>query len=265
VRNAYTNFTDTRHTDVWLMLGDNAYGAGADAEYQAAVFEAYPELLRKTLLYPTLGNHETYSSEPNRESSEGELIPPYLNIFTLPKFGEAGGSRRARKIITRSIMRNIHFVCLDSMISSRQPGSPMLTWLENDLQQTTGEWIIAYFHHGPYTMGSHNSDREIEHIEMRQYAAPILERYGVDLVLSGHSHNYERSYLLDGHYGLSDTFDATNMVSNTSGKTNDGGPYLKPMGRTRRAQWNGLCHRWHIRRAIWILERRTSGVLLQDP
>jgi hypothetical protein len=36
---------------------------------------------------------------------------------------------------------------------------------------------------------------------MRQYAAPILERYGVDLVLSGHSHNYERSYLLDGHYG----------------------------------------------------------------
>jgi hypothetical protein len=128
------------------MLGDNAYGAGADAEYQAAVFEAYPELLRKTLLYPTLGNHETYSSEPNRESSEGELIPPYLNIFTLPKFGEAGGFPSGTENYYSFDYANIHFVCLDSMISSRQPGSPMLTWLENDLQQTTGEWIIAYFH-----------------------------------------------------------------------------------------------------------------------
>ena len=40
---------------------------------------------------------------------------------------------------------------------------------------------------------------------MRQNVLPILERYGVDLVLTGHSHSYERSILLDGHYGLSST------------------------------------------------------------
>ena len=38
---------------------------------------------------------------------------------------------------------------------------------------------------------------------MRQFALPILESYGVDVVLCGHSHSYERSYFLDGHYGLS--------------------------------------------------------------
>ena len=40
---------------------------------------------------------------------------------------------------------------------------------------------------------------------MRENALPILESYGVDIVLSGHSHSYERSFLLDGHYGKSNT------------------------------------------------------------
>ena len=41
-------------------------------------------------------------------------------------------------------------------------------------------------------------------IEMRENVVPILEDYGVDLVLTGHSHAYERSFLIDGHYGISD-------------------------------------------------------------
>jgi hypothetical protein len=41
---------------------------------------------------------------------------------------------------------------------------------------------------------------------MRQSVVPVLESMGVDVVLSGHSHSYERSYFLDGHYGLASTF-----------------------------------------------------------
>src|SRR5207244_12547923 len=41
VRDAYEAFTSTRPTDVWLMLGDNAYYSGTDAEYQRAVFDVY--------------------------------------------------------------------------------------------------------------------------------------------------------------------------------------------------------------------------------
>ena len=37
------------------MLGDNAYDDGTDAEYQAAVFETYPQVLARTVLWPTLG------------------------------------------------------------------------------------------------------------------------------------------------------------------------------------------------------------------
>lgn len=58
VRNAYTNFNGTRYTDLWLMLGDNAYEDGTDAEFQAAVFNMYPTFLRQSVLWPTLGNHD---------------------------------------------------------------------------------------------------------------------------------------------------------------------------------------------------------------
>ena len=81
----------------------------------------------------------------------------------------------------------------------------MLTWRENDLAETTQKWIIAYWHHPPYTKGSHNSDSESRLVDMRENALPILESSGVDLVLSGHSHSYERSYQLHGHYGTSGT------------------------------------------------------------
>ena len=71
--------------------------------------------------------------------------------------------------------------------------SPMAIWLRSDLAVTTNRWLVAFWHHPPYTKGSHDSDAEAELIEMRQNIVPILEAGGVDLVLSGHSHSYERS------------------------------------------------------------------------
>ena len=55
----------------------------------------------------------------------------------------------------------------------------MLTWLGQDLAQNTADWLIAFFHHPPYSKGSHNSDTEGQLIDMRANALPILEDYGV--------------------------------------------------------------------------------------
>src|ERR1051325_671304 len=73
VRDAYYNFTGTRHTDLWLMLGDNAYSSGSDSDYQDAVFDMYPTMLRKSVLWPTLGNHDDHGDDS-----------PMFDIFTLP-------------------------------------------------------------------------------------------------------------------------------------------------------------------------------------
>jgi hypothetical protein len=224
VRDAYGSFTGSRYTDVWLMLGDNAYYSGLDSEYQAAVFNVYQKLLRQTFLWSTIGNHETGQS-PNPPPTI-----PYYQIFTLPQNGEAGGVPSGTEDYYSFDYANIHFVCLDSMTSQRTGKSPMLEWLKADLAANTQDWLIAFWHHPPYTKGSHNSDFEIEHIEMRQNAVPILESYGVDVVLGGHSHSYERSFLIDGHYGYSLSFDPSMLKDAGNGRTNGTGPYLKSAG-----------------------------------
>jgi hypothetical protein len=220
VRDGYLNSPLYRPPDVWLMLGDNAYTYGSDDDYQNAVFDTFRETLRTTILWSTLGNHETLT--------EGT---PYFSIFTLPEQGEGGGLASGTEHYYSFDYANIHFVCLDSQQSERAPQSPMLNWLEADLASTSQRWIIAFWHHPPYTKGTHDSDFEGPHIDMRENALPILEQYGVDLVLGGHSHVYERSFLIDGHYGYSWEWNASMLVDGGSGRANEpDGPYGKDPG-----------------------------------
>jgi hypothetical protein len=63
---------------------------------------------------------------------------------------------------------------------------------------------------------------------MRQRALPLLENGGVDLVLTGHSHSYERSFLLDKHYGASTTLTSDMILNAGNGRTDGDGAYIKP-------------------------------------
>ena len=221
VYNAYRSLAGSTYTDLWLMLGDNAYNDGTDSEYQAAVFEMYPELLRQTPVWPTLGNHDGHSADSASESG------PYYDIFSLPRQGEVGGVASGTEAYYAFNYANIHFVVLDSYESSRSTAGAMLTWLQQDLQAASADWLVAFWHHPPYTKGSHNSDTEGALIDMRENALPILESYGVDLVLSGHSHSYERSFLLDGHYGISGTLTGNMVVDGGDGRSDGDGAYTK--------------------------------------
>jgi hypothetical protein len=223
VRDAYIDAAGPENTDLWLMLGDNAYGSGTDGEYQTAVFDLYSDILRRVVLWPTLGNHDAASVGASEEF-------PYLDIFTLPTSGQSGGLPSGTEKYYSFDYANIHFVCLDSESSSRASNSPMFQWLRADLDATEKDWIVAFWHSPPYTKGTHDSDAEGELIDMRQQALPILEGYGVDLVLTGHSHVYERSFLLNGHYGNSYTLNTNMVLDATLGRPGDGGPYRKPAG-----------------------------------
>lgn len=216
VRDAYAAYTGSRPTDVWLMLGDNAYDGGKDSEYQSAVFNFYPSFLQNTVLWPTIGNHDR--------------DPAYFSIFNLPQNGQAGGVPSGTEKYYSFDYANVHFVCLDSYSSDRGTNGPMMQWLRTDLAATTQDWLIAYWHHPPYSMGTHDSDTETELVQMRMNFVPVLESFGVDLVLAGHSHDYQRSFLLDGHYGLSTTLTASMKKNPGSGRTNATGAYVKLTG-----------------------------------
>jgi len=221
VKNAFYNLAATNGAaDMFLMLGDNAYNSGLDTEYQAAVFDIFPTLLRNTFVWPTIGNHES-----NQSTTSSDY--PYLNIFSLPHNGEAGGLPSGTQKYYSFDYANIHLVCLDSETSGYTTNTAMFQWMIQDLQAATADWLIVFFHHPPYTHGTHNSDAESDLIQIRTNFIPVLEDFGVDLVLNGHSHVHERSYLLDRHYGLSSTFSETNKIDGGSGREDGTGAYRK--------------------------------------
>ena len=221
VRDAYENYTGATHTNLWVMLGDNAYNVGNDSEYQSAVFDIFPEMLRKSVLWPAFGNHDGLSAESPTESG------PFYDIFSLPRNAESGGFASGTEAYYSFNYANIHFVCLNSEDIPRGVNDAMLTWLENDLAANTLDWVVAFWHHPPYSKGSHDSDSENRLIQMRENALPILENGGVDLVFTGHSHSYERSYLLDGHYGDSVSLLPEHKLDDGDGREDGTGAYTK--------------------------------------
>jgi hypothetical protein len=214
--------SESRPADLAIMLGDNAYDSGTDVEYQAAVFDMYGAQLRTAPLWATFGNHDAMNADSTTQSGV------YYDAFTFPAAGECGGVPSGTEAWYSFDWANVHFVCLDSQDSDRSAGGLMMDWLRSDLAAARQDWIVAYWHHPPYTKGSHDSDTEVRHVEMRAEALPLLETAGVDLVLAGHSHSYERSYLIDGHYGLSTTFGPANVKDGGSGDEAVDGPYRKP-------------------------------------
>ena len=250
---------DNEPVDLLLLLGDNAYVQGTDAEWQGAFFDIYPEIISSTATWPTIGNHEmgvapldicllfalrdckkgpvvmplggvSESADPDSYDSNGEGPDgtglPYLSIFSLPARAEAGGVASGTEQYYAFDYGNVHVVSLDSQLSNRdsQQRAAMRDWLVDDLSQNTLDWTIVIFHHPPYSKGeNHDSNLEQAEIDMRTTFTPVFENHAVDVVYSGHAHSYERSWYLHGHQGNSDTFNSTQHAElNASGSPANG-------------------------------------------
>lgn len=227
VRDGFINFNGTNTLHAWLMLGDNAMSGGTDAQYQIAVFRMYSNLLSRVVCWAALGNHD---ADGNQTAFVDTY--PFFSIFNLPTNGEAGGVPSGTEHYYSFDLGMAHFICLDSVTADRSANGPMADWLRADLAANRNRWTVAFWHYPPYTKGGYDSDARDILIEMRENFAPIVEAGGVDLVLCGHSHVYERSRLLNGHYGLSTSFDTNTMVVQPGNgrETNGAGAYVKPDG-----------------------------------
>ena len=210
VRDAMLNWVERNprenddYINLWIGLGDLAYRSGTNEQFQRGLFDTFPNILRNQALWPVYGNHDARRWT-------------YFRLFTLPEYGEAGGEPSGTENYYSLDYANIHLVVLDSTDSSLSPDGDMLEWLKRDLAQNDKKWLIVALHHPPYTKGSHNSDDPKDSngrmIRIRENLLPILEAAAVDLVLAGHSHMYERSHLIDCHYGDSSTLTEDNIVS----------------------------------------------------
>lgn len=218
VQQAFYRFNRGSTTDMMIMLGDNAYKNGTDSDYQEAFFDVFASSLYSTPVWSTIGNHDA--------RSDGGA--PYFDIFTLPSDGKTGGVPSGTEAYYSFNYSNIHFVSLDSEISDRSPTGAMYSWLMTDLAANTQDWTVVFFHQPPYSKGTHNSDSKNSAMsDMRENFTAVFEMFGVDLVFSGHSHNYERSFPILGHRGSSDTFLQSMKTDSGNGRKDGDGAYRK--------------------------------------
>jgi len=224
----------------WILLGDNAYQDGTDSEFQSKFFNVYKnDLLKKYPMFPAPGNHDYHDTDMTANFAQETHETAYYQNFSMPTEGEAGGVPSHTQAFYSFDVGNIHFLSLDSYGKEDKSYrlydtiGPQVQWIKKDLAANKNKgWVIAFWHHPPYTMGSHNSDNEDELIKIRENFIGIIERAGVDVVLNGHSHGYERSRLMKGHYGMEKTFDpAKHNLSSSSGR-NDGSKNSAPYKKT---------------------------------
>jgi len=138
---------------------------GTDLKDWDNFFLASSKLLSQVPFYFALGNHELDSEN-------------YFDFFALP------GNERYYSFN----YANCHFVCIDSS-SPYLWDDRQIHWLEKDLKANRwADFTILFCHHPPFSCSSHGSS-----LFLRETYCPIFERYGVDVVFSGHDHSYQRS------------------------------------------------------------------------
>ena len=183
--------------DFWVTTGDNAYPSGSNKQFQAGFFEPYKSILRNTPVWPAYGNHDARRWV-------------FFDLFTFPTKAQSGGIASGTEHYYSFDYANVHIVMLDTEKSDLDIDGDMVTWLKKDLSATKQQWLIVFSHHPSYTKGSHDSDNKRDSrarmTKVRENIVPLLEKAGADVVLSGHSHMYERSELINCHYGDSSTF-----------------------------------------------------------
>jgi acid phosphatase type 7 len=223
VRDAYYSVIGEEHLDMILFTGDNAYENGTDSEYQQLVFDVYKARMAKSVSWSCFGNHDGGDANSNSQSGT------YYNIFDFPKNAEAGGLPTGTEAYYSFDYGNMHVISLNTHDVDRSPDGDMVQWLAADLAATDRKWKVVLLHHRPYTGANNNSsDSEPTPQDVRAHMLPIMEAAGVDLVLSSHSHSYQRSFLINGHYGTSSTFNPATMgIDMGDGQADGDGVYDK--------------------------------------
>jgi len=110
------------------------------------------------------------------------------------------------------------------------------TWLQNDLANNKSDWLIAYMHRPMHSAGYHPTDGDATALAMKANWLPLLEAAGVDLILSGHNHVYERTYLLDNLTGNSSSITAANKIDTALGRIGVDHAYQKESGRPHQGE-----------------------------
>ena len=144
------------------LVGDNLYGSERPQDFRKKFEVPYRPLLDAGVkFYASLGNHDA------REQR-------FYKLFNM----------EGKLYYTFNPTADVRFFALETTY----PTPEQIKWLETELQASSNNWKIVFFHHPLYSSG----DRHGSDISLREVLEPLFVKYNVSVVLNGHDHFYER-------------------------------------------------------------------------
>ena len=215
--------TYKQNPDFVMNCGDNVYESGTENEYQRYFFPVYnadvagprigAPLLRSVPFYTVIANHDVQDKDAKgREIADFGRNPDALAYYTamhlplngpgtlayptptmgpdarIDAFRLCAGARFPRMANYSFDNGDAHFLCLDSNRYIDPNDAALQKWIAEDLTSTDALWKFVVYHHPAFNVGDEHY--EVQHMRV---LAPMLEAHGVDIVLSGHEHNYQRA------------------------------------------------------------------------
>jgi hypothetical protein len=154
-----------------ITVGDNIYGTDRPEDFRVKFELPYKDILGKGVkFYATLGNHDNPTQRFYQPFNMGGQ-----RFYTFR--GSAGGLGKLTE-------GGVRFFMLDSNYMDK----PELDWLAKELSASGSDWKIAVFHHPLYSSGARHGSS----LDLRSILEPIFIKGGVNVVFTGHDHDYER-------------------------------------------------------------------------
>lgn len=189
----HTAYQANNDAAFFINIGD-LVDVGQDKREWDAWFKACEGVIDNIPVIPVVGNHETYTLQ--KTYSMPDL---FTAQFKMPNNGPEG----LKGQVYSFDYGNMHFSVLDSQVGEEREFAPDMlekqrVWLDDDLKNTNKFWKIVLIHRPLYHNRAQDSDGDL-----REAFIPIIEKYNVDIVFSGHDHVYARSFPLKGGVGVS--------------------------------------------------------------
>ena len=184
--------------DLVLHMGDLIYPQFTTAQADLRCLSVYGSHMRTTPYFTTIGNHDLYAGDA-----------PYLETFHLPTNAVSGTEH-----FYSFDHGDAHFCSLFMPMRSQNglfpayafdDGTPQYRWLTNDLAVSKKPWKLLFFHIPMNTSAAHRFDfagTNYDRLELQRLLLPICRQYGVQLVLTGHDHDFERFAPMDGTHTI---------------------------------------------------------------
>ena len=209
--------------DFIMNTGDNVYESGLDDEYQRYFFPIYnadvanagvgAPILRSVPFYSVIANHDLHGKDAdghpaadfdaaadglayytnlylplNGPAPAPQIVPTVGDQARIAEFTAAAGDRFPRMGNYSLDVGDVHFLCLDSNTYVDPTDLGWRRYIDADLGATDAIWRIVVYHHPAFNVGAEHYEEQ--HMRV---LSPIFEAHGVDFVLSGHEHNYQRT------------------------------------------------------------------------